>query len=229
MGEREGRALPAGELEQLRVEAHGGIELVQAQEHCNRNDVPLPALVTEKEAAGEGALNELPRPVRRFAGTRELRRNQHHQETAPKTVLGRSVGNPREPFASHLVQAGVEPRPHDQLGLEPLRESRIAGIETLDRSLDALCSFEQIDVFGKVRIGKRERNFCGGRLSSHELVRLPKVAERTGHAGAKLGGAELEQDVRPLVRVRRLQQRALEIRPGDVGCALVACLPRGVA
>ena len=184
MGEREGRPLPAGELEQLGVQAHGGIELVQAHEHRDRHDVPLPALVTEKEAASEGALHELPRPVGLFAVTRELRGNHDHQETASETVLGRSVGNPGEPFANHRVQTTVKPRPHDQLRLEPLPESRIAGIEALDRSLEAVRSFEQIDLLGEVRIGERERNFRRRRLSSHELVRLPKVTERAGHARA---------------------------------------------
>jgi hypothetical protein len=144
----------------------------------------LPALVIGKETGGESALHELPRPVGRLAGTRELRRNQHHQETASETVVGRSVGDPGEPVTSHRVQAIVEPRPHDQLGLEPLRESCIAGIEALDRSPEAVRGFEQIDVLGEMRIRQRERNFSRGRLSPHELVRLPKVTERAGQAGA---------------------------------------------
>ena len=115
------------------------------------------------------ALHELPRPVVRFAGTRELRCDHHHQEAATKAVLSRSVGDPGEPFAGHRVQAIVESRPHDQLGLEPLRQCRIAGIEALDRSLEAVRSFEQIDVLGEVRICERERNFrrrCWHRESS---------------------------------------------------------------
>ena len=55
------------------------------------------------------------------------------------------------------------------------------------------------------------------------------MAERAGLAGAQLGRAELEQDVCPLMLVRRLCQRAFEIRPGDVRRALAARALRGFA
>jgi hypothetical protein len=55
------------------------------------------------------------------------------------------------------------------------------------------------------------------------------MADRAGLAGAQLGRAELEQDVRSLTRVRRLCQRTLEIRPGDVGGAFGAGALRGFA
>ena len=142
VGEREGRSLPAGEFEPLGVQAHRGVVLVQGQEHRHRDHVPLKALVTEQEAAGESALHELSRPVGRLAGTRELRGNQHHQEAAAETVLGRPVGNPREPLAGHRVQARVEPSPHDQLRLEPLSQRRFAGIDALKGSVQCVRGFE---------------------------------------------------------------------------------------
>ena len=171
MGEREGRSLPAGEFEPLGVQAHRGVVLVQGQEHRHRDHVPLKALVAEQEAAGESALHELSRPVGRLAGTRELRGNQHHQEAAAETVLGRPVGNPREPLAGHRVQARVEPSPHDQLRLEPLSQRRFAGIDALNCSLQCVCGFEQVDFLCEVRIGERERDLRRGGAGTMKLSR----------------------------------------------------------
>ena len=95
--------------------------------------------------------------------------------------------------------------------------------------MQCVCGFEQVDFLCEVRIGERERDLRRGRLPSHELVRFPQVTERAGQAGAQLGHPELEQDIRPLLRIGRLGQGAFEIRPGDVGRALVARLLRGFA
>ena len=182
------------------------------------------------------------RRVQRPAGQRSARQGDGRD----RGRAGPRIGE-REQRQQHLLAEGrvaaaaadafqapedfvLRPRPEeagaDHPGLQEALELGIAAAELVERVLenrDRLVEAMEVEELGSEQRGR----FCPPFGIVDQPVRLSQVLSRGLAAQQRLGGAELEQQVRALRRDGRLGERPAEIRDCAVGSTARAGAPSG--